>query len=180
MNRNTNRTPWRSHTHASYQTTPVIHHPIPLSVTMAITELVFLPLKANEQVRADFYNKIPSLIRATFNDAGGPMASAVGRVLESNPTNADNHCGYLVVFCWESLDMIKDFMIIPGFVDFRASLAGYVDGPPTLQFFEAPPGIAPEETLQDSTHFFFMKSTGTGGSSQPRETAMGWDGSYLL
>ncbi|KAK1598959.1 uncharacterized protein LY79DRAFT_204333 [Colletotrichum navitas] len=129
---------------------------------MAITELVFVPLKANEQVRADFYNEIPSLIRATFNVVGGPMASVVGRVLESKPTSADNHCGYLVIFCWESIDMIKDFMKTPGFVNFKASLAGYVDGPPTLQFFEAPPGIAPEETLHDSTHFFFMKSTGTG------------------
>ncbi|KAK2040991.1 hypothetical protein LZ31DRAFT_597623 [Colletotrichum somersetense] len=128
---------------------------------MAITELIFLPINANEQVRADFDDKAPALIRATFNVVGGPTTTAVGRVLESTPTNAENHCGYVAVFCWESLDMIKDFIKTPGFANFRASLVGYLDGPPTLQFFATLPDIAPEQTLQDSTHFFFTKSTGT-------------------
>ncbi|KAK1985497.1 hypothetical protein LZ30DRAFT_367256 [Colletotrichum cereale] len=141
---------------------------------MAITELVFLSLKANEQVRADFYNKIPSLIRATFDVAGGPKASAVGHVLESTPANAEDHCGYLAIFCWDNLDMIKDFLKTPGFASFKASLMGYLDGPPTLQFFEAPPDIAPEETLRDSTHFFFMKSKGTG--VQLGHAKQQWDG----
>ncbi|KAK2031008.1 hypothetical protein LX32DRAFT_651151 [Colletotrichum zoysiae] len=127
---------------------------------MAITELIFLPINANEQVRADFASKAPALIRATFNVAGGPKTTAVGRVLEST-TNTENHCGYVLVFCWESLDMIKDFLQTPGFANFRASVVGYLDGPPSLQFFATPPGIAPEQTLQDSTHFFFTKSTGT-------------------
>ncbi|KAK2060139.1 hypothetical protein LY76DRAFT_604268 [Colletotrichum caudatum] len=127
---------------------------------MAITELIFLPIKTNEQVRADFESKAPTLIRATFNVVGGPTTTAVGRVLESTPTNTD--CGYIAVFCWESLDMIKDFLKTPGFANFNASLVGYLDGPPALQFFVTPPGIPPEQTLQDSTsHFFFTKSTGT-------------------
>ncbi|KAK1993574.1 hypothetical protein LX36DRAFT_703418 [Colletotrichum falcatum] len=141
---------------------------------MAITELVFLPLKQNEQVREDFYNKTPALVRAAFNVAGGPKASAVARVLESSPAGADNHCGYIVVFCWESLDVVKDLMKTPGFASFKASLAEYVDGPPTLQFFAAPPEVAPEETLQDSSHFFVMKSTGT--EVQVSRAKQQWDG----
>ncbi|GJC80776.1 hypothetical protein ColLi_03614 [Colletotrichum liriopes] len=140
---------------------------------MAITELVFPPLKADKHIRAEFYKNVPSSVRATFNVAGGPRASAVARVLESVPINAENHCGYLAVFSWESLDTVKNFLTTPDFAKFKASLTEYVDGPPMLQFFETPPGVAPEQTLQDSTHFFVIKAMGT--EAQVSQAKRRWD-----
>ncbi|OBR13484.1 alpha amylase [Colletotrichum higginsianum IMI 349063] len=141
---------------------------------MAITELVFPPLKAEEVIRTNFYSKIPSLLRDTFKVSDGPNASAVARILKSTPANAENHKGYLAVFSWESLEKIQNFLKTPEFVGFKSSLVDYVDGPPVLQFFEAAPGVVPENTLHGSTHFFVVKAAGT--EEQVNQARRYWGG----
>ncbi|GKT46773.1 uncharacterized protein ColSpa_06954 [Colletotrichum spaethianum] len=134
---------------------------------MAFTEIVFPILEADENARKAFYDNVPGLVKANFNVVGGPKASAVARILESTPINAEGHCGYLAIFSWESLDTIKDFMKSSGFANFKKSLMELVAGPPVLQFFQAPPDVAPEKTLEGSTHFFVIKAMGT-------EAQIGW------
>lgn len=64
---------------------------------MAITELVFLPLKDDEDLKARFYEELPGLMQPNFDVPGGPDTAAVGRILGSNPEDADDQRGYVGV-----------------------------------------------------------------------------------
>ncbi|TDZ15182.1 hypothetical protein Cob_v012010 [Colletotrichum orbiculare MAFF 240422] len=128
---------------------------------MALTEIIFPPLKADEQIRKGFYTNVPSTVESTFNVPGGPLSSALARVIESTPVDAEDHRGYLGVFAWESVETVDKFLQTPGFAGFKASLMAYVDGPPRLQFFASGAGVAPQKTLHGSTHLFLIKAAGT-------------------
>ncbi|KAI8278213.1 hypothetical protein K4K60_006422 [Colletotrichum sp. SAR11_57] len=130
------------------------------SNTMAITELVFLPLKDDEDLKARFYEELPGLMQHNFDVPGGPDTAAVARILESNPEDADDQRGYVGVISWDRLDTIKAFLATPNFATFKSSLLKFVEAPPVLQFFEETVGATPRETLQNSTHLFVIKATG--------------------
>ncbi|KAF9875201.1 hypothetical protein CkaCkLH20_07467 [Colletotrichum karsti] len=129
---------------------------------MAITELVFPPLKNTEEARAGFFEKVPDLMRPIFHNDGGPMSVSLARVLESSPADAEDHRGYMAVITWESFEKIKEFLKKPEFAEFKQSLSAYNEGPPVLQFFDAAPGVAVEKTIQGTTHFFVIKAIGDG------------------
>lgn len=61
---------------------------------MAITELVILPLKPGKDLRAEVYEKLPSLMCTSFGISGGPRAMTLARILESTPADAEDHRGY--------------------------------------------------------------------------------------
>ncbi|KAH0422679.1 hypothetical protein CcaCcLH18_12670 [Colletotrichum camelliae] len=140
---------------------------------MAITELVFLPLKDDEDLKAQFYEELPGVMRPNFNVAGGPDTAAVARILESNPEDADDQRGYVGVISWDKLDTIKAFLTTPNFASFKSSLLKFVEAPPVLQFFEETDGVAPRKTLQNSSHLFVVKATGAEAGVE--DSKMKWN-----
>ncbi|PTB34958.1 hypothetical protein M441DRAFT_84984 [Trichoderma asperellum CBS 433.97] len=124
---------------------------------MSITELVFITVQPDPQVRKELNMKLPDALRGVFS--GLPkleslyIASNFGLLGE----DGGSHDDICLLLKWQDISGFDSFIKSTDFAAFKRSILPYLTGPADIQLYESLEDV-PVRMAVDSPHLHIMRS----------------------
>ncbi|RFU73444.1 hypothetical protein TARUN_8813 [Trichoderma arundinaceum] len=124
---------------------------------MSITELIFISVQPDPQVRKELDTKLPDVLSGVFSRLPKLDSLFIASNLEVTGEDESSQDGICLLLKWQDISGFDSFIKSTDFAAFKRSLLPYLTGPADIQLYESPEEM-PVRKAVDSPYLHIMSS----------------------
>ncbi|KAL6885803.1 hypothetical protein GGI43DRAFT_426507 [Trichoderma evansii] len=124
---------------------------------MSITELVFITVQPDPQVRKELDSKLPDVLGRVFSGLPKLESLYIASDLDVTGEDGGSQDGIYLLLKWQDISGFDSFIKSTDFAAFKGSMLPYLTGPADIQLYESPEEM-PVRIAVDSPYLHIMRS----------------------